>query len=126
MIAALARQRQGPQTSAPGPGDNAGAMGKLQQCVQMIQQAALGLQPGTPLHKDCLQAAQRLSRHLPQGAPTAGVQMTDMRDTLRRIMQGGFLPQILQQLAQRGDQGGGTAGAAPNLAPNPSMPLPGA
>ena len=128
-MAALARGSQKPQVSAPGPGNNADAMNKLLAAVRAIQDAVQGLQPGSPLHRDALKAAQSLSRHLPQGAPTAGVQMTGMRDIMKQIAQSSFLPQILQQLAggRGGQQGGdGSAGAQPNLAPMPSMPLPGA
>ena len=99
-------------------------MGKLLQAVKLIQQAALDLQPGSPLHKDALNAAQRMSRHLPQGAPTAGVQLTGMKDLLKQIMQGSFLANIM---GQRGGQGGPPGGAAGGgQAPMPSMPLPGA
>jgi hypothetical protein len=121
----IARSRQGPQPSAPGPGDQAGSMNKLLQAVQMIQQAAMGLPPGSPLHRDALKAATNLSRHLPQGAPTAGVQMTGLKDLINQVMQSGFLQNIMQQ---RGGQGGGPGGAAgpAQQAPMPSMPLPGA
>ena len=99
-------------------------MAKLLQAVKLIQQAALGLEPGSPLHKDALNAAQRMSRHLPQGAPTAGVQLTGMKDLLRQIMQGSFLANIMgQQGGQGGPPGGAAGGGQP---PMPSMPLPGA
>lgn len=124
-MAALAKQSQGPQPSAPGPGDNASAMNKIMQALAMIQQAQVGLPPGSPLHKDVVDAVKRLSRHLPAGKPTAGVQLTGVQDMMKQIMSGGFLPQILQQLA-KGGGGDGSAGAQPSLAPNPSMPLPGA
>src|SRR5262245_19350470 len=116
-LAMIARARQGPGRSAPGPGDQSNAMSKLLQAVQWIQQAALGLQPGTPLHKDALQAAQRLSRHLPQGAPTVGVQRTAAMDLIRAIGQSGFLQNIMGQRA---------GGAPGGQAPMPSTPLPGA
>jgi hypothetical protein len=119
ILASIARSQQGPQQSAPGPGDNAGAMGKLLQAIKLIQQAQAGLPPGSPLHKDVVNAVSRLSRHLPQGAPTVGVQKTGMMDLLRQIGQSGFLQNIMQQM------GGGTGGGQPQ-APNPSMPLPGA
>ena len=103
-------------------GNQADSMNKLIQAVKLIQQAALGLEPGSPLHKDALNAAQRMSRHLPQGAPTAGVQMTGMRDLFRQIMQGSFLANIMGQRGQGGPQGAAPGGQAPM----PSMPLPGA
>ena len=118
-LAGIVRSRQGPQPSAPGPGDSAGAMNKMLQAVQMIQQAAMSLPPGSPLHRDALKAASSLSRHLPQGAPTAGVQMTGIRDLLRQIGQSGFLQQIMGQR-------GGAGGQQMPQAPMPSAPLPGA
>jgi hypothetical protein len=92
-------------------------MSKLLQAVQWIQQAALGLQPGTPLHKDALKAVTSLSRHLPAGAPTVGVQRTAGMDLLRAIGQSGFLQSIMGQRA---------AGAPGGQPPMPSTPLPGA
>jgi hypothetical protein len=128
MMAALARNQQNPQISAPGPGNTANAMNMLLEAIQRIQMAINGLQPGSPLHRDALDAAKRLSRHLPQGAPTAGVQMTGMRDLMQQIMRSPFMAQIMQQLQGGGGQrggGGGAAGAAPQP-PMPSTPLPGA
>ena len=130
MMASLVRNQQQPQISAPGPGNTANSMNQLLEAVQKIQNAIQGLQPGTPLHKDALSAVQRLSRHLPQGQPTAGVQMTNARDMIKQVMQSSFLPKILQQLSGGGGRqaGGGDApaGPQPNMAPMPSMPLPGA
>lgn len=97
-------------------------MSKLLQAVQWIQQAAIGLPPGSPLHKDALNAAQRLSRHLPQGAPSIGVQRTGVMDLLRQITQSGFLQNILGQRGGGVPGGGGPA----QQAPTPSTPLPGA
>jgi hypothetical protein len=108
-------------------GDGANAMQKMLAAVQMIQQAAMGLPPGSPLHRDALKAASSLSRHLPQGAPTAGVQLTGVRDLMRQIMQSGFLQNILQQRGGQGAAGApGAAGGGGGQPPPPSMPLPGA
>jgi hypothetical protein len=100
-------------------------MNKLLQAIQLIQQAAIGLQPGTPLFKEANRAVGMLSKHLPQGAPTTGVQLTGMRDLLRQIMQNSFLPQIMKQMSQAGG-GGGQGGPGPQQPPMPSTPLPGA
>lgn len=129
MMAALARNSQQLQPSAPGPGNQADAMNKLLQALATIQAVQTSLPPGTPLHKDVVDAVRKLSRHLPQGAPTAGVQQTGLKDALKQVMQGSFLPMILQQLTGgKGGQGGadGSAGPQPSMAPMPSMPLPGA
>ena len=133
-IAAIARQRQGPQVSAPGPGNMADSMNMLLQAIGMIQQALPGLQAGSALHRDALNALSRVSRHLPQGAPTAGVQQTNLRDLLRRVTQNAMFQRILGQQGQQGtpQQGAGDdnpAGPVPQMmaqAPMPSTPLPGA
>lgn len=99
-------------------------MNLLQQAIGLIQQAAIGLQPGTPLHRDALQAATRLSRHLGGAAgmgPAAGIQKTQLGDQLRRTIQGMMLQRIM---GQKGGGGGG-AGGGPPSPPMPSTPLPG-
>ena len=134
-LAAMGRASQGPQISAPGAGNTANSMSKLLQAITQIQEAIQGLQPGTPLHRDALQAVTRLSRHLPAGAPTAGVQLTSARDLIRQIMQSPFMGQVMRQIGGAGGAGGAgggggqqgaPAGPAPQQAPMPSMPLPGA
>ena len=118
----MARGNQGPQISAPGPGNQADSMNLLQQAIGLIQQAAMGLQPGSPLHRDALQSASRLSRHLGGAAgmaPAAGIQKTQLGDQLRRTVQQMMLHRIM---GMKGQQGGG-GGQPP--APMPSTPLPG-
>jgi hypothetical protein len=123
MLAAMARGAQGPQISAPGPGNQADSMNLIQQAIGLIQQAAMGLQPGSPLHRDALQSATRLSRHLGGAAgmaPAAGVQKTQLGDQLKRTIQQMMLQRIMGQKGQGGGQGG-----AQQPAPMPSTPLPG-
>jgi hypothetical protein len=117
VLAALQRQRQGPQVSAPGPGNQADALMKIKSAIDLIQQALPSLPAGTPAHTAALRAVQQMSRHIPQGAPTAGVQMTQLRDLMRGVMQN----PILQMLQGRG--GGGQQQAQ---APMPQTPMPGA
>jgi hypothetical protein len=111
----------------------ASAMNDLNTAIQLMQKAMMSLPAGSPLHKDVNSAIGRMSRHLPQGAPTEGVQLTGLKDLLRNVMQGGFLGKIMQQMGQgqAGQPGGGpdqSAGPSPNLAMQgtPSTPLPGA
>lgn len=126
IMAALARKQQGPQPSAPGPGDQASSMTMIQNALGMMQSALSGLQPGTPVYRDVLRALQALSKHMSQGAPTAGVQQTQLQDMLRNTVKNALLAKIMGQQKQQGqgDQGG-PAGAMPQ-APMPSTPLPGA
>ena len=54
VLAALQRQRQGPQPSAPGPGNQAYALNKIKTAIDMIQSALPGLMSGTPAHTAAL------------------------------------------------------------------------
>ncbi|HEX3523955.1 MAG TPA: hypothetical protein VHT52_17945 [Stellaceae bacterium] len=126
VLAALQRSRQGPQQSAPGPGNQADALMKIKTAIDLIQQALPGLPSGTPSHTAALRAAQQLSRHIPQGAPTAGVQMTQIMDLLRGVQQNPLL-QMLQGVRGVGQgQGGQGGGGQQPQAPMPSTPMPGA
>lgn len=124
ILAALARRQQGPQVSAPGPGDQANSMSMLQNAIAMMQQALPGLGTGTPAYRDTLRALQSLSRHIAQGQPTAGLQQTQIGDLLRGVARNALLAKIMQAHRQQQEQGGGDQGGpAP---PMPSTPLPGA
>lgn len=117
LLSALQQQQQGPAPSAPGEGTQANAMMLLQNAIQMIQKAAMGLPAGSPMHRDATRAVGSLSRHLSQGQPTAGVQQTQLSDLLRMVAKSG----LLQMLRGQGGDQNGDAGQAPM----PSTPLPG-
>lgn len=124
LLASLAGRQRGSQVSAPGPGDVASSMNMITTAIGMIQQALPGLQPGTPIQQDALKAVQRLSKHVPQGAPTVGVQKTNLEDLLRNLVKNALLQRIMGQRQQQG--GGGQQPGAMPQAPMPSTPLPGA
>lgn len=100
-------------------------MNLLNQAIQMIQHAALGLQPGSPLHRDALQSATRLSRHLggtgAMGAG-AGIQKTAWQDQLRATIRNMMLSRMQGGAGGGGGPPGGGGQGAP---PMPSTPLPG-
>ena len=103
-------------------------MTMLMQAIGMIQNALPGLQPGTPIQQDALKAVQRLSRHVPQGAPGAGQQKTHLEDLLRNLVKNALLQRIMGQQQQKQPGGGGQPGGLPGAAaqaPMPSTPLPG-
>jgi hypothetical protein len=91
-------------------------MMQIKMALDMITTALPGLPAGSEVHRDALQALTRLSRHMPQGTPTAGVQQTMLQDLLRNTARNALLQRVM---AQRG----GGAGGSP---PPPSTPLPGA
>jgi hypothetical protein len=121
MLAALARRQTGPQVSAPGPGDQASSMTMVMNALSLLTQALPGLPPGSPVHRDALKALGSLSKHVGQGATTAGVQQTQLGDLLRNTVRNALLQKIMQQQAMGGQQGG-----RGGPAPMPSTPLPGA
>jgi hypothetical protein len=100
----------------------------LMQAVGLIQEALPGLPPGGPMHSDALKSLTRLSRHVSQGQPTAGVQLNQLGDLMRNIMRNGLLQRIMGQQGGGGAPGGagGGAGGPGGPAPMPSTPLPGA
>ena len=121
LLAALRQQQQGPAPSTPGAGNQANSLLMLKNAIDLIQQSLSGLDAGSQPHRDALNALRQLSRHLPQGAPTAGVQQTQMGDLLRTIMRSALLQRL------RGQQGGaGQGGPGGPQPPMPSTPLPGA
>jgi hypothetical protein len=127
------RQRMSPPVSAPGPGNMAQGLMQMKTAVDMLQASLPNLATGSQQHKDCLNAISRLAKHLPQGAPTAGTQQTQIQDLLRSTMRNALMQRIMSQ--QGGGQGGppggtpdGGGGAQPpgDQAPPPATPLPGA
>lgn len=136
ILAALARRNLSPPVSAPGPGNIASGLMLLKNAVDMIHQALPSLESGSKPYTDAINALKALSRHLPQGASTAGVQQTQLGDLMRNTARNALLQRIM---AQRGGGGGGAAGGAggagagggaqggmPPPQPSPSTPLPGA
>lgn len=124
VLAALARNRQTAPVSAPGPGNVASGMMLLKSAVDMMQQALPMLPSGSQQHRDVLKALQQLSRHLPQGAPTAGVQQTQLGDMLRNTVRNALMQRLMSQRGGGGAKPG--AGGPGGAAPPPSTPLPGA
>jgi hypothetical protein len=116
-------------------------MTMIMQAVAMLQQALPGFPPGSPMHKDVLNAVSRLSRHASQGQPTAGIQQTQLQDMLRNSIRNALLQRIMSQGGPGGPGGPGGAGGGPMStpvgggqggpqpgapAPMPSTPMPGA
>jgi hypothetical protein len=124
------RQRQQPSPTAGGAGNAAQSMMQIKAAVDMITAALPGLGAGTPLHTASLNALRQLSRHLAQGQPAGGAQMTMIQDLLRRTQQNALFQKILSQRASQGQEQNQDmpAGTSPQMAeaPTPSMPLPGA
>ena len=118
-LIAQARNRMGPQMSAPGPGNQANSMAQIIQAINLLKMAGLGLQPGDKLHSDVYNTIQRLSKHLgglAGMAPAAGVQKTMLGDQMRDTVKQMLLSRVLGAQQQKG---------APGQPPMPSTPLPG-
>jgi hypothetical protein len=129
VLAALARHQGATPTSAQGQGNIAHGMMMLKTASDMINQSLQHLQPGSQMHKDAIKALTTLSRHLPQGAPVAGVQQTQLMDLLRNTVRNAMMQKIMQQKAGAGGapgMGGGPPQGPGGGPPAPSTPLPGA
>jgi hypothetical protein len=101
----------------------------LKQAVDMIHSALPNLDAGSQPHKDAVKALTSITRHLPQGAPTAGVQQTQIGDMLRNTLRNALLQKLMQQRSQPGAKpDGGPQSGTPGMPtqPAPSLPLPGA
>ena len=116
ILAAIARAQAGAQPSAPGMGTAGGAIMQIKQGLDLIQQALPGLPLGSEIHRDAIRAVNTLSRHMPQGLPTAGVQQTGIQNLLRNTLRNALLQRLMGQQ-------GGPQGPQPM---QPSMPMPGA
>jgi hypothetical protein len=100
-------------------------MAMVQHAIGLLSKALPGLQPGTPIQQDVLRATQRLSKHVAQGAPSAGMQKTHLTDMLASLAKNFVLQNIMgRQQSGGGGQQGGPPGAMAQ-APMPSTPLPG-
>ena len=97
----------------------------LKNAIDMIHQALPGLGAGSRPYSDAVRALERLSRHLPQGGPTAGVQATQLQDLLRNTVRNSILQKIMGSQGGGGGEPGDMPGGAP-AAPMPSTPMPGA
>jgi hypothetical protein len=123
VLAALQRQQQTPQPTTPGAGDQGDSLMMVKQAMEMLQQALNGLGAGTPAYRAAVRSLGLLNQHLPQGAPTAGVQQTFQKDIARRLAKNWLLQQVnANQQAGGGAGGGGGQGGQPM----PATPLPGA
>lgn len=125
VLAALARRNQQPNVSAPGQGDFAKGLMMLKSAVDMLQAALPSLPAGSQQHKDAIKALGGLSKHLPQGAPAAGVQQTQLGDMLRNTVRNALMQRIMASQQGGGGAGGGPPGGG-QQAPPPSTPMPGA
>jgi hypothetical protein len=105
-------------------GNMAQSLMQIKTACDMLQTALPGLPAGGQQHKDVLKALQSLTRHLPQGQPTAGVQQTQLGDMLRMTIRNALMQKLMGQ-GQGPGAGGQQQGGAPP-APQPSTPLPGA
>jgi hypothetical protein len=88
---------------------------QVKMALDMLQQALPSLGMGGDVHRDVINAINRLSRHLPQGVPTAGAQQTAAQDMVRNTQRNAMLQRIM---AMQGGQGG--------QQPQPATPIPGA
>lgn len=117
VLSALMRDRNQPQPTAPGQGDQGDALMKVKQAMEMLH-AAMPSLVGTPIYRQITRFLGQADKAVPQGAPVAGVQQTFHKDMGRQMARNW----LMQQVAQNQAQGSGPQGAGPM----PQTPLPGA
>lgn len=117
VFGALSRSMQVPGPTAPGAGDQGDGLMGVKMAIEMLAKALPSLN-GTPAFVTVADALKRLGKHVPQGAPTAGVQQTFLRDLMRALSRNPIQQKLAQmQQGQGGDQ---------EQPPMPATPLPGA
>lgn len=97
----------------------------VKSALAMLEQALPNLDGQAK--KDVLRALSTMQRHMPEGAPVAGVQQTQIGDMLRSTVRNALLQKLMQNRSQQGTPGGPDS-SVPGLptGPSPSTPLPGA
>ncbi len=102
-------------------GLEAAALAKLQNHLQGMQMILAVLPVGSDVARDLRDAIGKVAKHVPPGAFSQGVQMTDMQRQLMQQRQQG--PQIAAMRAGSmapGAMGGGQAGPQPQQPPSPA------
>lgn len=102
-------------TPAPNRGLEAGALAKIAVHTQGLQQLLSALPVGSDIARDLREAINKLAKHVPPGAVSQGVQMTEAQRAL--MQQRSQAPQIA---AMRAAQMGGGGGGAPQPSPMPA------
>src|SRR5208282_3403414 len=87
-------------------GNQAGALGKVRNALQMLQEALPGLPMGQPIHTDVLAAVKNLSKHMEQhttGGATQGPDIQALMQSLKSAAQAA--PQAALMRASMGAPG---------------------
>lgn len=131
-FSAMTQAMQGPQVTAPGPGNFADALVKIHGAMEVISGALQAL-VGTPHFKSVLGALHQLQKVVGQaagGTAMAGVMQTQAGDMGQAASRNAAAARIAQMMGGQQQSGPGGAPAGPNTpmptAPLPSTALPGA
>jgi hypothetical protein len=104
------------------PGLAAKALTQVGEAIRILEMALPNVPPGTPVHKDTLDCIQKLSKHVPAGDQTHGVQMTALADLQRNAQQSAMLQQVMRQSGQGAAAGGAAQGGGmPGMPPGGGM-----
>ena len=101
------------------PGAAAGALSKVREALNILQQSLPELPMGSDAHKAVLNAISSISKYVPPSAAVPGVQQTALRDLQSNAGKNAMLQQVMSSLGagQAGAGGGGMA------APPPGQPM---
>jgi hypothetical protein len=95
---------------APNQGLHAVAMAKLAVIAQQMQMILFAMPVGSDVARDIRDALNKIAKHVPPGAVSQGVQMTEAQRNLMQQRQMG--PQIATMRATQGGMPGGMPGGA--------------
>lgn len=105
------------------PGAQAGAMAKVREAINILQQVLPAIPLGTEPHKAIMSAIQGLTKYIPPTAEVPGVQQTALRDLQQSAGQNAMLQQVMRSLGAGGaqQQGGGSPAMAASPPPQGAM-----
>ena len=102
----------------PNRGLQAAALAQVQQAVRILEKALPMLGVGTEQGKDVMKALTTLSKHIPAGSTSPGVESSALSQLLGQQRQDQPLLQMLRSQAAKGNA------AAPITPPSPSAQNP--
>ena len=96
------------------PGQQAGAMAKLREAINILNQSIAELPVGSDVHSKVMSAIQGLSKVIPPGAQVPGIQQTALRDLQQNAAKNAMLQQVMASMGA-GAGGAGPQGAGPAM-----------
>lgn len=88
-------------------------MAQISMAIKLLEKALPMLGAGSAEGKDVMRALTTLSKHLPPGSVTPGIEQTQMQNFMSQQRQAQPQQAMMQALAAKGGAPGGSPGGAP-------------